>query len=239
MRPKRRRIVLLRRSIRWPFADRNRIDDLALRMSVSAGVLRAADPPLGAKVLNQLLFQRSARLNEQAAINRFVRHAQALVVRIGLFQPSGNLLRRPVLHQFTRNESAELLVEGQAAGLGPQSRFPGLLVGLVGSILRAPAMAGQLSADRRCRALRCWAMTRSEEPLATPREMSSRSANVSARRERIPSVFGTPRHHIAITWIQSLADARGTGRLTRLNSKNPGALHGTRRDGRFRHKERH
>jgi len=137
---------------RWPFADRNRIDDLALRMSVNAGVPRAADPPLGAKVLNQLLFQRSARLNEQAAINRFVRHAQVLVVRIGLFQPSGNLLRRPVLHQFTRNESAEFLVEGQAAGLGPQSRFPGLLVGLVGSILRAPAMAGQFSADRRCRA---------------------------------------------------------------------------------------
>ena len=66
---------------RRSFADGNGIDDLALRVSVNAGVPRAADPPLGAKVLNQLLFQRSARLNEQAAINRFVRHAQALVVR--------------------------------------------------------------------------------------------------------------------------------------------------------------
>src|SRR5580700_2991319 len=32
--------------------------------------------------------------------------------------------------------------------------------------------------------LRCWAMTRMEQPLAIPREMSSRSANVSARPER-------------------------------------------------------
>ena len=103
-------------------------------------------------MLNQLLFQRSARLNEQAAINRFVRHAQALVVRIGLLQPSGNLLRRPVLHQFTRNEGAELLVEGQATDLGPQSRLPGLVVGFVGSILRAPAMAGHFSAYRGGRA---------------------------------------------------------------------------------------
>ena len=43
-------------------------------------------------------------------------------------------------------------MEGQAAGLGPQSRFPGLLVGLVGSILRAPAMAGYLPAYRGARA---------------------------------------------------------------------------------------
>jgi len=43
---------------------RNGIDDLALGVSVNAGMPRAADPPLGAKVLNQLLFQRSSRLKE-------------------------------------------------------------------------------------------------------------------------------------------------------------------------------
>ena len=49
---------------------------------MNAGVPRAADPPLGAKVLNQRLFQRSARLDEQAPIDGFVRHAQALIVGI-------------------------------------------------------------------------------------------------------------------------------------------------------------
>ena len=67
---------------------------------------------------HQLLFQRSARLNEQAAINRFVRHAQALVVRVCCLQPSGNLLRRPVLHQFTRNDLCSLLWVASRHGLG-------------------------------------------------------------------------------------------------------------------------
>jgi len=67
---------------------------------VNAGVPRAADPPFRGKLPNQLLFQRSARLNEQAAINRVVRHVQAPIVGILPLQPSGNLLRRPVPQQF-------------------------------------------------------------------------------------------------------------------------------------------
>jgi hypothetical protein len=115
---------------RRAFADGNGIDDLALGVPMNTGVPRAADPPFRAKVPNQLLFQRSPRLNEQAAINRFVRHTQALVVRIGLFQPPGNLLGRPVLHQFTRNHLLQLTVGGQPARLGAQRRLPGLLIGL-------------------------------------------------------------------------------------------------------------
>src|ERR1700676_1821374 len=67
---------------RRSFADGDGIDDPALGVPVNAGVPRAADPPLGAQVLNQLFFQHSARLNEQAAINRLVGHAQALVLGI-------------------------------------------------------------------------------------------------------------------------------------------------------------
>ena len=131
---------------RRSFTDGNGIDDPALRVPMNAGVARAPDPPLGAQVLNQLLFQRSARLNEQAAINRFVRHAQALVVGILLLQPAGNLLGRPVLDQFTRNDPSERGVSGQQARLGSQGRVPRLLIGLACSILRVPAMAGYLSA---------------------------------------------------------------------------------------------
>ena len=77
---------------RRSFADGDGIGDPALGVPVDTGVPRAADPPLRSQMPNQLLFQRSARLNEQAAINRFVRHAQALVVRVVPLQPSGMLM---------------------------------------------------------------------------------------------------------------------------------------------------
>src|SRR6202043_1954654 len=134
---------------------------------------------------NQLLFQRSARLQEQGAVNGFVRHALALVVRIGLLQPPRNLLRRPVLHQFTRNEGAELVVQGQPTDLRPQGRLPGLGVGFVSSILHTAAMAGHLSAYRGASATQMLG----DDPHGAAAgdsagQMSSRSANVSARPER-------------------------------------------------------
>ena len=79
--------------LRRSFADGNGIDDLALGVPVNAGVPRAANPPPRSQMPNQPLFQHSARLQEQAAIDGLVRHAQALVVPVVLLQPSGNLLR--------------------------------------------------------------------------------------------------------------------------------------------------
>src|ERR1019366_8933466 len=58
-----------------PFSNGNGVDDLTLVVSAITRVPRAADPPLESKMLNKLFLQHSARLNEQAAINRFVRHA--------------------------------------------------------------------------------------------------------------------------------------------------------------------
>jgi hypothetical protein len=55
-------------------------------------------------VVHQFFFQYSLRLNEQATVDRFVRHAQALVIGILGLQPSGNLFGRPVQDQFTRND---------------------------------------------------------------------------------------------------------------------------------------
>jgi hypothetical protein len=48
--------------------------------------------------------QYSACLNEQATVDRFVGHSQALVIAILGLQPSGNLFGRPVQNQFTRND---------------------------------------------------------------------------------------------------------------------------------------
>jgi hypothetical protein len=114
---------------------------------------RAADPPLRPQVPHQLLFQHSAGLNEQATVNGFVGHAQASVLGILILQPSGNLLRGPVQKQFTRNQLPQRAVTSQQTGLGPPGRLPGLLIGIVGSIRRSPAMAGDLPAHRRGRTL--------------------------------------------------------------------------------------
>src|ERR1700730_8281508 len=78
------------------FSNGNGVDDLATAVSTITRVPRAADSPLESKMLNQLLFQHSSRLNEQAAVNRFVGHAHALVLGIPPLQPSGNLFRRPI-----------------------------------------------------------------------------------------------------------------------------------------------
>ena len=138
---------------RRPFPDRNGIDDLALRCPLMLECCERRMRRLDRRCSNQLLFQHSARLNEQAAVNGFVGHAQALVVGILGLQPSGNLFRRPVQHQFTRNDLSQLLVDGQQAGLGPQGRLPGLLIRFARSIVRTPAMAGDLPAHRRDRPL--------------------------------------------------------------------------------------
>src|SRR3974390_1407296 len=82
-----RSVFRLRRS----FADGDGIDDPALGVSVNAGVPRAAHVPLRSQLVQQLFFQYSPRLNEQAAVNGLVGHAHALFIGILLFQPSGDL----------------------------------------------------------------------------------------------------------------------------------------------------
>ena len=73
-----------------------------------AGMTRAAHAPLRPQVVQQLFFQCSPGLNEQATVNRFVGHAQALVSGILVLQPPGNLLGRPVQDQSTRTMSRSL-----------------------------------------------------------------------------------------------------------------------------------
>src|SRR3989442_13720974 len=98
-------------NFRGPFPDGDGINDLTAGLSADTRVPRAAYTPLGPQVPNQLLFQRSARLNEQTAVNGLVGHAHTLVVGILGLQPSGNLLRRPVQNQFTRNDLLQLPVD--------------------------------------------------------------------------------------------------------------------------------
>src|ERR1700751_3993939 len=114
-----------------------------------------------------------------------MRHAQALILEKLPLQPSGNLLGRPVLHQFTRNDLPERGVSGQQARLGPQGRFPGLLIGFIWAGVRAPPPGGPTSRLMgETRGGWPWTIPKREEPQAIPREMSSRSARVSELDER-------------------------------------------------------
>src|ERR1700674_648247 len=136
-----------------PFPDGDGLGDLTARVSEDMRVLRPAYAAPGSQVLPQLLFQHSARLNEQASVNGFVGHTHALIIGILGFQPAGNLLRRPVQNQFTRNDVPQLQVDGKKAALGPQGRLPGFSVRLTGSIRRTATMTCDLPAHRRYRSL--------------------------------------------------------------------------------------
>src|SRR5258708_3642791 len=131
-----------------PFPDGDGLGDLTARVFKDTRVLRPAYAALGSQVLQQFLFQHSARLNEQASVNGFVGHTHALIIGILDFQPSGNLFRRPVQSQFTRNDVPQLHVDGKKAALGPQGRLPGFAVRLTGSIRRAATMTRNIVASK-------------------------------------------------------------------------------------------
>ncbi|HMD07551.1 MAG TPA: hypothetical protein VKH63_08455 [Candidatus Acidoferrum sp.] len=132
-----------------PFRDGDGIYDLTTRVPKETRVLRAADAALGPKMSNQLFFQRSPRLNEQATVNGLVGHAQALVIGILGLQSSGDLFRRPVQQQFTRNNLLQLLMDSKKAGFRPQSRLPSLGIRFIGSIFRTATMTYHFPAHRR------------------------------------------------------------------------------------------
>src|SRR5579864_6692704 len=127
-----------------PFPNRDGICDLTPRVFEDPRVLRAAHAPLGSQVVHQLFFQHSTRLDEQAAVNRFVGHAHPLVVGILGLQPPGNLLGRPFQYQFTRNDLSQPPAQSKKALLGPQGRLPGLVIRLMRSIGGTATMACDL-----------------------------------------------------------------------------------------------
>src|SRR5260370_19532160 len=67
---------------RGPFTDRDGIDHLPPGLSADRCMERAAHAPLAPQGLHQLLLQHPPRLQEQASLNRLVRHAHALVIAL-------------------------------------------------------------------------------------------------------------------------------------------------------------
>ncbi len=56
----------------WPLADRDHIDDLSLS-TLGVAAFGVAHPPCSTQMCRQLFLQHAAGLNEEAAIDRFVR----------------------------------------------------------------------------------------------------------------------------------------------------------------------
>src|SRR3984893_15156146 len=172
-------------NFRGPFSDGDGICDLTARVAKDTSVLRAAYATLGSQVPKQLFLQHSSRLNEQATVNGFVGHTHALVIGILGFQPTGNLFRRPVQNQFTRNDVPQLHMDRKKKPFGPQCRYPGLGIGFIGSILRAAAVTCDFPAHGRRNSIQAFSY------LANRRAGSQPSRNLLAltqreREERTP-----------------------------------------------------
>jgi hypothetical protein len=60
----------------------------------------------------QLLFQRAPGLDKQGAVDRLVRHVHRLAIRIPSFEPTGDLLRRPVLLELLCHHIAQAFAFG-------------------------------------------------------------------------------------------------------------------------------
>lgn len=101
---------------------------------------------------HQLLLQDTAGLDEQALVDRLVRHLMGLVVRVRATEPPGNLLGRPLRLQPVCNNRSQMPMRLELARLGTQGTIPGTLVRCRRPVAALSAVGLSLAADRRGRA---------------------------------------------------------------------------------------
>ena len=131
-----------------PFPDRDRILDLAKPVALEAGIAGAADRASRPQVRQQLLLEHTTGLDEQASVDRFVRHTCALVIRMLALQPAGDLLRRPLAFELLCYCVTELRLPRQLAGLWPPGPIPGRRFRDGRTIDASTAIATHLPTDR-------------------------------------------------------------------------------------------
>src|SRR3954462_2590096 len=172
---------------RRSLADRDSVRDAATLICLRRGVARAPDWPSGSQMLHQLFLQHAAGLHLKAAIDGLVRHAPRLSLWICPLQPACYLLGRPVELQLSNNSLPQRPMHRQLARLPEKRLLPRKLVSRCSPVAIYPTIAIDLAADRR----RC----AGQHPRYCPdrlalhnasrsRDISSRSAIVSARRDR-------------------------------------------------------
>ena len=85
-----------------PLADGDHIEDMPLS-TLRVVALGVTHPPRSTQLRRQLLLQHAAGLDEEAAIDRFVRYLHVLAGWELLLQPAGDLLRRPLQLELLRH----------------------------------------------------------------------------------------------------------------------------------------
>src|SRR4051794_30458441 len=84
-------------------ADGDHIQALTLPRSGAPGTFAEAHLSFGAQMGCQLLLEHPSRLDEQAAIDRFMRYPHAWIAWVRSLQPTRNLLWRPLQCQLLRH----------------------------------------------------------------------------------------------------------------------------------------
>ena len=85
-----------------PLANGDHIEDTSLS-ALRIMALGATHLPRSTQVCRQFLLQHAAGLDEEAAIDCFVRYLHVLVGRKLLLQPAGDLFRRPLPRELLRH----------------------------------------------------------------------------------------------------------------------------------------
>ena len=166
-----------------PFADVERAAELALAVHH-----RVAQRPAGgvsaAQIAGQLLAQRASGLHEQRQVDRLVRHAHLRVVGELHQQPPRDLLRRPAQLELRLDHRPQPLTGRQLRWLRAPSPPQRSHISRQARYRRRPPLHLDLTSHRRRRPPKPAAITRSDSPPASPREISSRSANDNRNGER-------------------------------------------------------
>src|SRR5437762_12453396 len=101
-----------------------------------------------------------------------------------MLEPPRDLLGRPQRLELGSHDARQASVPCQFASLGTVPAVPRRLVGLSSPVALSSTVALDLPADSRWRSPELLAIARIEKPATTAREISSRSAKVSAKEDR-------------------------------------------------------
>ncbi len=108
-------------------ADRDALDDRGPAWRLST---RPAHEPGAPQVPQELLLENVACLDEEASIDRLVRHAHRSIMRECVPEANGDLPWRPIALQVPGNPIAQPTAPRQQAWLRPASPLPSACIGI-------------------------------------------------------------------------------------------------------------
>jgi len=112
----------------WARTDWDCIFDLAQLKTLLGGMPGPPDGAGTAQAFLQFLLQNPTGLNIKTTVDRFMRHAVLLFIRVLPFEPTGDLFRRPLQTQLPRDPMAQGRVERELTRFGPLCAVPSTLI---------------------------------------------------------------------------------------------------------------